>query len=325
MSEYEPYSRRRARLARADTPTMHIYDPLPEPFRVQVVLILDSVLGKPRRGVMSYHVGEETPSTIWGLFYDLIMRERGVFTLYQPPNMGSEPLSKQEQVRGYLAYGEASTPELLDAIEIAFRVLHKVEDFIKGYQDLFTSYLTPLEGIAELNKRFRQHALGYAFNPDTDLIVRLDSEYLHVEAVEPALHLLYQSGFTGAETEFAKAQEHYRHGRYEDAMTDALKAFESTMKCICDVRGWVHNPDKDTANELIKIVLREGLIPKWAESEFTGIRTILESGVPTARNRNAGHGQGSTVRQVPDYLAAFTLHMAAANIVFLAEAHKAQP
>lgn len=30
------------------------------------------------------------------------MRERGVFTLYQPPNMGSEPLSKQEQVRGYL-------------------------------------------------------------------------------------------------------------------------------------------------------------------------------------------------------------------------------
>jgi hypothetical protein len=69
----------------------------------------------------------------------------------------------------------------------------------------------------------------------------------------------------------------------------------------------------------------EKLIPKWTQSEFAAVRSLLESGLPTARNRSAGHGQGSAVRQVPDYLAALALHMAATNMVLLVEAVNGLP
>jgi hypothetical protein len=47
---------------------------------------------------------------------------------------------------------------------------------------------------------------------------------------------------------------------------------------------------------------------------------MLESAVPTVRNRLGGHGQGREVVDVPAYLVAYVLHMTAATIVFLAEA-----
>lgn len=38
-----------------------------------------------------------------------------------------------------------------------------------------------------------------------------------------------------------------------------------------------------------------------------------------------GHGQGAAVAEVPDPLAAITLHLTAANIVFLMSAYRAKP
>lgn len=192
-------------------------------------------------------------------------------------------------------------------------------------QGQFVSQQTPSQGLEELNRRFRQHNLGYTFDADSGQVVRIDSDYLHTDVVAPAIHLLRGLGFAGAETEFLRALEHYRHGRHEEAMADALKAFESTMKYICDQRKWPYDPNRDSAGRLIDILLKHGLLPDWAQTEFASLRSILVSGLPTARNRNAGHGRGALPRQIPDYLAAFTLHMAAANIVFLAQAFNALP
>ena len=41
------------------------------------------------------------------------------------------------------------------------------------------------------------------------------------------------------------------------------------------------------------------------------------------RNEVAAHGQGPTPRETPEYVAAFALHLAAAKILFLVEAHQA--
>ena len=54
-------------------------------------------------------------------------------------------------------------------------------------------------------------------------------------------------------------------------------------------------------------------------------RSMLESSVPTGRNKLSGHGQGSTPTTVPDYLVAYMLHMTASTIVFLAEAELSLP
>jgi hypothetical protein len=64
------------------------------------------------------------------------------------------------------------------------------------------------------------------------------------------------------------------------------------------------------------------LVPKLWGEHFTGIRTMLSAGVPTARNRLGGHGQGTDVVEVPGHYVSFALHQTAAAIVFLTTAEK---
>ena len=116
-----------------------------------------------------------------------------------------------------------------------------------------------------------------------------------------------------------KAHEHYRKGNHEEALSEALKAFESTLKSICTKRNWRH-PTNATSSGLIDTCIKNDLIPSFWLSQMGGLRTLLESGVPTARNRLGGHGQGATVRNVPSHIVAYVLHMTAASIVFVAEA-----
>ena len=101
-------------------------------------------------------------------------------------------------------------------------------------------------------------------------------------------------------------------------------ALESTLKVICNRRGWQFG-ERDTASPLIDIVFKEGLVPDYLQSQFGALRSVLESGVPTIRNRAGGHGAGVKRREVPRHLASYTLHLTAAAILFLAEAAEAAP
>ncbi len=57
----------------------------------------------------------------------------------------------------------------------------------------------------------------------------------------------------------------------KEAMSNALKAFESTMKAICDENGWGYK-EGDTASKLVKIVLDNGLVPHYMEKHLAGLR-----------------------------------------------------
>jgi hypothetical protein len=83
--------------------------------------------------------------------------------------------------------------------------------------------------------------------------------------------------------------------------------------------------ERATASKIIDVLFKNNLIPSEMQSHFTALRSTLESGLPTVRNQpgQGGHGQGSDVVEVPDYLAAYCLHLAATNIVLLIEAHNA--
>jgi hypothetical protein len=140
--------------------------------------------------------------------------------------------------------------------------------------------------------------------------------------VKPALRLLSQPFLEGAEQEFLKAHEHYRAGQFKEALNEALKSFESVMKSICAQRGWPVSTDT-TASALIDTCLKHGLIPPFWESQFSGLRALLEGGIPPARNRMGGHGQGESVRFVPPHIVSYVLHMTAAAIVFLADSEAA--
>ena len=63
--------------------------------------------------------------------------------------------------------------------------------------------------------------------------------------------------------------------------------------------------------KLIQICLDKGLIPQFWLQQFTALRSTLESGAPTGRNKLGAHGRGASVIEVPSHLTAYALHMAA--------------
>lgn len=296
------------------------FDQLPKPFRNQVILILDDMIGieRQRAGIGRSRVdryAQDTPEKVWEVISIAIIREAGLQSLGHPM------YSNHDQFAHYIRSNETSVPHLLEAIEIAFRTVLAVAKIIRSYQDDYVSHSTPKQGVDELNARFRQHALGYRFELEPRTIERVDSEYLYVESIAPGLTILRRLAFVGAEHEFLLAQEHLRHGRHEEAINEALKAYESTMKLICDARGWIY-PSNPSSAQLVRTLIDQELFPAELEHYATSLRGLLESGLATVRNRSAGHGRGGELRRIPAHLAAFAIHLAAANIVFLAETHE---
>jgi len=290
------------------------YDNLPREFRVQVAYILKESLGF-WRSTAPFHYCAHLPNVWWEEIHNLAACERGNFQL---DTEADEPFRK---CVNFLL--KAETDDALSLIEVAFRYLDAIVRDWPKHEVANLNLTAPDEAIAQLNERFTQHGIGYFYAGGR--IGRIDSEYLHTEAVKPALRLLREQGkgFDGPLEEFVKAHECHRKGEQKEAIGHALKAFESTMKSICAARNWTYDAQKDTAKDLIDIILKKNLIPDYLQSHFAGLRSMLEAGIPTVRNRTAGHGQGPSPTRVPEHLATYALHMTATNIVMLVEAHRA--
>jgi hypothetical protein len=87
--------------------------------------------------------------------------------------------------------------------------------------------------------------------------------------------------------------------------------------------GWPFN-DTDTASKLISVMLANGLVPSMRESALNGLRLMLESDVPTLRNKtpSAGHGAGVKRPGIPEPVAMYALVAAAANVRLLVELYR---
>ncbi len=179
----------------------------------------------------------------------------------------------------------------------------------------FSSKETPDKAIEELNIRFKEAGIGYQFEQHE--LIRVDSQFIHSEVVKPVLQLLGKDpDYQGAFAEFLSAHEHYRHQRYKECLNECLKAFESLMKSIHKKHSWQFNQN-DTAKKLINSCLTNGLVPIYLQNQFSSINILLESGVPTIRNKEGGHGQGHEIKEVPEYLTSYALHLTATNLLFL--------
>jgi hypothetical protein len=313
MAIFETFSKRKKRLANAGRQEIYQYDDLPGAFRRQVWHIWRDAIGGfyiPR----GYSSGYPLQSNgYWKLLHDTIATEAGLFYLGKPED------EIDERCIHYML--NAPTDEALSIIELSFRIIDRV--IRKEFNSLSDAcHVTQRadDAIEELNHRLKEHAIGYQY-VDGELM-RVDSEFVHSEVVKPALALLNAVGFEGPSEEFFTAFDHFRHGRNKEAVVEALKSFESAMKAICAKRKWQY-PATATAKQLLEILFGKGLIPPMLESHFAGLRTAIESGLPTLRNKTSGHGQGPTQVELPDHFAAYALHLLASNIVFLVEAEKA--
>ena len=300
MAVSDIFSKREKR-ARGEVPDVYVYDRLPKHLRVQIVLIIRDVFGKDDFAKEAYKFVKE-----------ILCREYGLFDLIEYSR------SDADSVIDFFLQ-EESTDRALDVVEVCFQVIHTLMSDNHLDQHNTSREIEPDEAISELNERFKEHSVGYQF--ESNKIIRVDSEFIHAEVVKPTLMVLRGEFFKGANEEFLMAHEHYRHGRHKECLVYCLKAFESTMKAICKIRGWPTQPG-NTASNLITICLKNGLLPTYLESQFNSLRSLLETGIPTIRNKSAAHGQGVDIVEVPEYLARYALNLTATNILFLAEANE---
>ena len=311
MPIHDIFSKRQKRI-RGEVPDVYQYETIPNELRVQVIHIWRDAFGAPYRG-NQYPRGSLEGA--YDFIHETLCREYGLFRLSEDDDPNDD--FGFTAVCNFLLATQ-DTEKVIDVIEVSFQ-----------YVDRYDSNIRPEEAIKELNYRFREHGVGYQY--ESGMIIRVDSEFIHSEVVKPALRMLSDPMYERANAEFLSAHEHYRAKRYEECMNDCLKACESCIKAICGTRGWTYN-DGDTISPLIAIIFNNQLVPNFMNSHFTGLRklvdvrkglrTALESGVPTLRNNLSGHGDGTEEIPVPEYIAAYTLHLTASNILFLARANE---
>ena len=313
MGIFQTFAKRKKKAQNSGKPVIYRYDELPTPFRVQVVHIWNQALD-----LSPY---DSFAEDCWTSIHDTLAKEMGVFELL--PNSGRR--NHLVNCSNFLLQSK-DLDQVLSLIELSFQYIdtrvryegsrHYYADWGRGTKQ------TPDDAINELNYRFREHAIGYQYSGGQ--IVEVNSQYLHSETVEPAITLLHDAGFEGALQEFMDAHKYYRARNYKDAIVNASNAFESTMRTVCDIRGWAYTQNA-TSSKLIEVLFANNLVSSEMKSHFTSLRSTLASGVPTIRNKGGqgGHGQGSSPVEVPDHLAAYALHLTASNIVFLVESHKA--
>jgi hypothetical protein len=260
MPVFETYASRVAAAAKAGAPDIYIYDELPPFLREQISQIFGECIGKAlsdwdpiekkmRREIASYSVG-------YGASY--------VDCIYF--------LKSSDDIGGVLSLIEMCAELMADFAGSG------------GLKRGRSATHDPAEGLVELNQRFLRAGVGYQF--ENGQIIRVDSQYAHVEVFKEALRLLHEPGFAEANAEFMIAHRHLREGKLRDCNTAALRAMETVLKVICD--------------------------------------GAMKAGVPKIRDRQGGHGAAPGDAPVPDYVAAFALHLTAANIVMLVKAHRSK-
>lgn len=244
---------------------------------------------------------------------DSVLKEFGLYDV--------EGYDSQDKIETILQSG--STVDVLDLIDLLFSNLNIIlksinkQGFLNDGEKKFKARIE--YSLEEVNYRFKQNDLGFQIIEGQ--LVKMENEFVHNEIIKPAISLLYEKGFKTASEEFLEAHKHYREGDYEEAIVDAERAFESTMKIICHNKHFAYK-DNFPAKKLISVLLDNQFIPLYLQTHFSQLCNTLENGLPTVRNKNGSHGQGVAEIVIPEYIAKYALNLCATNIVFLVEIYK---
>ncbi|GEO03500.1 hypothetical protein AAE02nite_11640 [Adhaeribacter aerolatus] len=288
---------------------VYTYDSFTEKFKNQIILIARDFFFD---NVFNY-AGEDYIIEL----HDMICHAHGKLSL---PKVGYNSDTILGRIEGY--FKELNQPELiLDIIEFYCVEFTEADECTKAqFGHLSTSTLVE-DAISKINRRFKENGLGYEVVNNE--VIKIDSQILHSEVVRPVLHFIHNEVFKTVDNEYRLAYEHYRHGNFPDCLSNCGKAFESTLKIICDKKGWVIKPGKEQARHLILLCLENDLIPKYLQEHYTSLIKVFESGVPTIRNNDGGHGAGTEQRNIPEYYASYMLHLTGTSIKLFTDAYLA--
>ena len=282
---------------------VYLYETFPQEFRNQFFHILVDIFNPTHDSTSYFYCGEDVD--LWEITCEKFAREKGLKGLC---GEWGDNINEAPALEYYIDI--CSDVDFLDLMDFTFSAMISS----KLFENIIT--LPEIRGaIEELNYRLRQHSLGYEFI--NGKLIEKTNEQIHKEVIKPALNLLHNKKFQGAEQEYFQAFDCYKAGKNKDAILNAIKAFESVLKTICKEMKYPYDNEKDTAKQLLQHLTDNNFYPAYLESHLTGIRTTLESGAPTLRNKKAGHGQGQEIVDVADEYVEYALNLVATNIVLL--------
>jgi len=312
MAIFDLFSKRQADAAKAGQTDVYQYTNIPSNLRVQIQQIAIDAIGRVgTRGDRIVRGDEE--NELWVQLERVYLREKGLDAIARENFAGARVLTFMRN---------CITEEWLDLLElIAAGIRIAGKDDQAYFRRQWEVSTTAQDAVEEINYRLRQAGVGYQV--ENAGLIRVDSQFVHAEVVKPALALLSGRDFEGPRQEFLSAHQHYRAGEHRQAVAMAANALESTFKAIFERKGWTYNKGA-RISDLVKVARANRLWPDYLDASFDQLVATLQSGLPKIRDNDASHGQGATPKDVPAYIAAYALHLAASKIVFIAEAAKNQ-
>lgn len=273
--------------------------------------------------------------TIDNYRYDIpeVVRNRLLMVISRFPNSQRLLNDVTHELAGKYGFlhGQSIHPEFLPAIRHFYSCEDKqILDFLLV---LFRFANPGCEGFVDaFNEVLREEGIGYQLTPMTSKIVkgggklfghttdsidvtfptvqRLDNTVLHQEMKE-CLTLLTAPEFKTANHEFLKAHDHYRHGRFDEALAYCCSSFESVMKTVLAKKGVTPKPNA-TANPLVQECIKAGILPSIYEGCFVAVASIRNA------LSDAAHGKGPGPKTPVDRKnVEHLLHLAATNMVLL--------
>jgi hypothetical protein len=292
------------------------YDNVSEQFRWQIYYLIENTLGKWKY----QHFGPDSlsypsPNRRWDALERVLLEHHGI-----PRLDDSHPYSSMERINNYLL--NCSTFEFIITVA-GFLWLARQITANGGYRWGVDYLNTSFDSINNnVHTIFKRHNFGYEIVevPQGFTPVRIDSQYLHQEAIMEPIALLRRVDFQGPVNEFTKALQYYSQNDYENAIHWANRAFESTMKSVLEKSNLSYDKN-DTAKKLIQRLFDNKLIFPSLENLLTNIQEVL-GGLPTIRNQMGGHGYGSLPREVQQSYAELSIHLSGTFIAFLVKRYE---
>jgi hypothetical protein len=287
------------------------YDQIPIKLRNQVIHIWNEVMQNP------YIAENDLKEQFYNTIHDHISKEHGHMCLNDALLYFERGNSKYKSLIKYFLKSDLEVGDLLDIIEFSFQLICSISEKLQNKYG--SNLIFPREyAKQDLNRFFMEQNVGFQFM--NNIIVRMDSDFLHTESIAPTSILIRQKEFISVDEEFTKALHHYRFNRYAECINECAKAFESMLKIICDTNQWEYDKGSATAKKLITVCKENKLFDSILENHFQHLLTALESGVPTVRNKRSAHGAGSDKNNIPGYLANFVINSTAASLKLFVDA-----
>lgn len=299
---------------------VYVYDEISEKAKIQIYHTVQRLLPRPIFDMQSMNMFQSVLNELtfkYGVINDSNIINKPFIQLFREANL-SEAESKV-----FFLMIKASKSEYLVTLDL----IELISRHISIFYDKEVS-----DNINEsFNEVFRNNGIGYELINGT--LISKDNEVMHSEIVKPSLQYLSQAEYEGANEELLQAFADFKENQFKNAIINANKAFESTLKIIIAKNKWqpikfiprskrkpnaeLQKTDlqKAVASDLIETLTQNIKVESFHKNALIGLSSSLQS-LASLRN-TVGHGQGAVINEVDIRRCEFAIHTAATNILFL--------